>query len=203
MRTRTFLTTAIAAILLNACGVTGDSGNTVKASERTSQGTDPAPSAPTSPVDPTPTPPVDAGNDREDTARKTDPSGPYDLVSEHLRVEERADGDRVVLTFRGRGTAGWTAKYVEQAVLDGSGRVVDLDAGTVLGIAVFGTPTRPSDRVRRVPTAVGGEVADVFVGAAWEGVTQVFLGLKGGRSPYRISTLSSPSRLVVDFGSRS
>lgn len=189
MRTRAYLTAAIAATLLSACGATGDPADPVVASERTSPSGDPAPTVPASPstpVEPTPT-------------GKTDPSGPYDLVPEALRVEERAGGDRVVITFRGRGTAGWTARYVKKAVLDGAGQVVDLDADSVLSIAVFGTPTKPSDRIRRVPTALGGSVTDAYVGAAWEGVTQVFLGLEGERTPYRISTLSSPSRLVVDF----
>ncbi len=206
MRTRAFLTTALAAMVLNACGATGDdgdtgdTGDTSKASEGTSQVAEPAPSAPTSTIPPTQTPPAGSGRDRAGTVRKTDPSGPYDLVPEDLRVRERADGDRVVLTFRGRGTAGWTARYVKRAVLDGSGRVVSLDGDTVLAVSVFGTPTKPSDRIRRVPTTVGGMVSDVYVGAAWEGVTSVFLGLEGGRAPYRISTLSSPSRLVVDLG---
>ena len=105
MRARAFLTTAIAAIVLTACGGTGDTRDAGAASEAASQGAEPAP---TSTVDPTPTPPVEDNDDRDDTPRKTDPSGPYDLVPLHLRVEERARGDRVVLTFRGRGTAGGT-----------------------------------------------------------------------------------------------
>lgn len=191
MRTRAFLATALAATLLTACG-------------RTDAAIDePAPSASTSAADPVPTPQVGAGDDDQGATRKVDPSGPYDLVPVRLRVVGRADGDRVVLTFRGRGTPGWSAQYGKRGVLDGSGRVVDLDGDTVLSIAVFGTPTRPADRLRQVPTKVGGGVADAYVAGAWEGVTQVFLGLEGGRTPYRISTLSSPSRLVVDFDARS
>lgn len=194
MRTRTFLTTATAAIVLTACSSTGGSGPTDGASEGPSQVSGPVRSAPTAQAT--------TGNGRPDTRRTSDRSGPYDLVPEHLRVEERPGGDRVVLTFRGRGTAGWTAMYVEDAVLDGSGRAVDLDGDTLLSVTVSGTPTRPSDRLARVRTAVAGGVTDAFVGAAWEGVTQVFLGLEGGRTPYRITTLSSPSRLVVHLGPR-
>lgn len=40
-------------------------------------------------------------------------------------------------------------------------------------------------------------------GCVLGGRHQVFLGLTCGRAPYRISTLRSPSRLVVDFVSRS
>lgn len=170
----------VAATSLSACSDAADTADTVSA----------------------PSPPTSAGSGRASRPDRTDPSGPYDLVPQDLRVVERAAGDRVVLTFRGRGTVGWSARYVRQAVLDGSGRRVDLDADTVLSVAVFGTPTRPASWDREVPTSVGGAVTDVYVGAAWEGVTQVFLGLEGGRVPYRISTASRPSRLVIDLGSR-
>lgn len=188
MRIRTVLTTAVVVTSLSACGDTADT-----ASARAS----PAPA-----VGRQPAAPVETGDGRGRTPDRTEPSGPYDLVPQGLRVEERAGGDRVVLTFRGRGTAGWSARYVEQAVLDGSGRRVDLDADTILSIAVFGTPTRPSDWDWTVPVTTGGGVTDVFVGDAWEGVTQVFLGLEGGRVPYRISTARQPSRLVIDLGGR-
>ena len=187
MRIRILLAAALVVLSLDACGDDPESVSAPAASGRDPQG---APSALTSAPTSAPTP------------DRTDPSGPYDLVPRRLRVVERPAGDRVVLTFRGRGTAGWSARYVEQAVLDGSGRRVDLEADTVLSIAVFGTPTRPSDRIRAVPATVGGGVSDVYVGAAWEGVTQVFLGLDGGRTPYRISTASRPSRLIIDLGSR-
>jgi hypothetical protein len=125
-------------------------------------------------------------------------SGPYDLELEAVRVVEHESGDRIVLTFTGDGKPGWAVRYVDEAVVDGSGEVVDLDGDAILQLDLSGTPTRASGTTRPVHRRLAGDVVDLHALRAWEGVTQVFLGIDGGRTPFRVSPLATPSRLVVD-----
>jgi hypothetical protein len=125
-------------------------------------------------------------------------SGPYDLVLKRVRVVDRDDHDRVVLSFSGTGRPGWYARFVDRAVLDGSGDVVDLDGDAILRLDISGTPTL--GRRTRVRSDLGGDVVDVHAVGAFEGVTQVFVGLADGRTPFRVDALTGPSRLVVDLG---
>jgi len=124
-------------------------------------------------------------------------SGPYDLVLKRVRVVDRDDHDRVVLSFSGTGRPGWYARFVDRAVLDGSGDVVDLDGDAILRLDISGTPTL--GRRTRVRSDLGGGVVDVHAVGAFEGVTQVFVGLADGRTPFRVDALTGPSRLVVDL----
>ena len=158
-----------------------------------------ATSTPTS--DPTP----DAQGFGDDTARQSgEGTGGSDLVLVDVRVARTESFDRVVLQFSGTGTPGWVVSYVDQGVLDGSGQTVDLDAGAVLDIYASGT-TWPApdyyDGPRRI-TAEGGSgpggVSEAYVGGTFEGGTQVLAGIEKGRVPFRVSTLTRPTRLVVD-----
>jgi hypothetical protein len=126
-------------------------------------------------------------------------SGPYDLELEGVRVVEHESGDRIVLTFAGDGSPGWTVRYVDEAVVDGSGEVVELDGDAILQLDLFGTPTQGSGTTRPMHRRFGGDVVDLHALRAWEGVTQVFLGIEGGRTTFRVSALATPSRLVVDL----
>lgn len=128
-----------------------------------------------------------------------DPSGPYDLVLTGVRASERAGGTRLVLTFDGSGMPGWAARYVRRAVLEGSGEVAPLDGEAILRFDVSGTPTLP-ERDDPVATKTGGDVVDLLAIGAWEGYSQVFVGLAGDRLPFRISTRTDPARMIVDLG---
>lgn len=126
------------------------------------------------------------------------PSGPYDLVLTDVRATAYDGGDQVILTFTGQGRPGWAARYVDRAVVDGSGQVVDLAGDSILQLDVSGTPTRP--HAEPVPTSPAGGAADLHVVGTFEGVTQVFVGITGGSTPFRVRALDSPARLVVDLG---
>ncbi len=119
-------------------------------------------------------------------------------------MTERGDGGRVLLDFAGKGRPGWTVEYVDEAVLEGSGVVVDIDGDAILQIGVFGTPTQEPSARQPVPieiaNEVAGDVADVYVVDAYEGITTVFVGLEGGRVPFSIHARRGPSRMVVDLG---
>jgi len=127
-------------------------------------------------------------------------SGPYDLRLESVRVVAHGSGDRIVLTFTGDGRPGWAVHYVDEAVVDGSGEVVGLAGDAIVQVDVSGTPTQVSGTSRPVRRSLAGDVVDLRAVAAWEGVTQVFVGIDGGRRPFRVSVLTTPSRLVVDVG---
>ncbi len=117
---------------------------------------------------------------------------------------ERAGGQRVVLDFAGKGRPGWTVEYVDQAVLEGSGDVVDLDGDAILQIGVLGTPTQEPSARKPVPIEIAdeaaGAVADVHVVGAYEGITTVFVGLDGGPLPFSMHAHRGPSWMVVDLG---
>ena len=89
---------------------------------------------------------------------------------------------------------GWTVNYVDEAVLDGSGEVVEL-AVTRPGHYASGTTYPPSGstaaRGSSSPTS-GGDVVDVYVAGTFEGYTQVLAGIAGDRAPFRASRSPTP-----------
>ena len=136
-------------------------------------------------------------------AQEQENSGDWDLVLTDVRVGSHEGYDRIVLEFTGTGVPGWSVKYVDEAVLDGSGRTVRLDGDTVLDIYASGT-TYPAEGEagyegpQHFAPADGGDVDDVYVGGTFEGYTQVLAGLDGDPTPFRVFTLTAPPRLVVD-----
>jgi hypothetical protein len=157
--------------------------------------TSPAPSTTQEPA-PTEPPSSDLPGAEEQTHK---PSGPYDLTLRGVSVMSHDGRDRVVLRFSGTGRPGWAARFVDEAVLEGSGRVVELDGDAILRLDISGTPTRTPQRSGPVRTELGGDVVDLHSVGAYEGVTQVFLGLDGGRTAFQVSARTKPSRLVVDI----
>lgn len=121
------------------------------------------------------------------------------LVLTDVRVGEHDGFSRIVLEFSGPGRPGWVANYVDEAVLDGSGTVVDVGDGAILDVYARGT-TAPApgyyDGPRRISPR--GSDLEVFVAGTFEGDTQVLAGLDGDRAPFRVFALTSPTRLVVD-----
>ncbi len=183
---------AIAVAFLAGCG-SGHAGGTPRASS-----TNDHPTSTTSVDDATDgVPPFPPGTAPQ-TAEK---SGTWDLVFKDVRVVEREGFDRIELEFTGAGAPGWGVDYVDEAVLEGSGKHVRLDGDAFLNISASGT-TWPAPGYYDGPTQFepenDGGVADVYVGGTFEGYTQVLVGIGGGRVPFRAFALTEPSRLVVD-----
>jgi hypothetical protein len=174
--------------LLTSCRGVGDGTAGSSANPQTTSTGSSAGESPSSSPDPSGTQP-----------QLRQPSGPYDLVLERVHVTERGGGERVVLDFAGKGRPGWTVEYVDKAVLEGSGDVVDTDGDVILQVSVLGTPTQEPSERKPVPIEVAGDVAEMYVVGAYEGVTTVFIGLEGGRVPYSIHARRGPSRMVVDL----
>ncbi len=196
-----------AAVLLvvAACGTDGGreptSADVTSESATAEAPTSDAPTSETASADPTDDGPVFP----EGTGRQTaENSGEWDLVLADVRVGEHDGYDRIVLEFTGTGTPGWTVNYVDEAVLDGSGKVVDLAGDAFLDIYASGTTYPESEQdsyngPRQFHPATGGDVVDVYVAGTFEGYTQVLAGIAGDRAPFRVFALSDPSRLVVDI----
>lgn len=122
------------------------------------------------------------------------------VVLTDVRLGQHDGFSRIVLQFSGSGTPGWSAQYVDRAVLDGSGDVVELDGDSTLDVYASNT-TWPASDYYRGPARLRGEDGNpsVYVGGTFEGYTQVLVGLDGPQAPFRIYTLSKPARLVVDI----
>lgn len=137
----------------------------------------------------------------EDTAPQTRRgSGKAKLVLTDVRVADHERFDRIVLEFSGTGAPGWAVNYVDEATLDGSGDVVTLGGEAILDIYASGT-TWPAPDYYNGPQrleAEHGGVTDVHVAGTFEGYTQVLAGIDGGPVPFRVFSLTGPSRLVVD-----
>lgn len=203
--TTVLLSTAAVVSLLTACG-TDDGGDPIRATATSETTTALEPTSDASTTD-TPTgDPTDAGPGfPETTAGQTAKnSGEWDLVLMAVRVAEHESFDRIVLEFTGTGVPGWTANYVDQAVLDGSGEAVTLGGGAILDIYASGTTSPGSEGdyyggPRQFEPENGGDVRDVYVGGTFEGYTQVLAGIDGAPVPFRVFALTDPSRLVVDI----
>ena len=130
------------------------------------------------------------------------PSSPRSLLLlTDVRTAAHDGFDRIVLEFSGKGTPGWAVNYVDKARRDGSGTRVALGGDAILDVYAGGT-TWPSpygeNGPPRLDPETGGTIDDVYVVGTFEGDTQVLVGINGDRAPFRVFTLTSPTRLVVD-----
>lgn len=126
-----------------------------------------------------------------------DQQGAWDLVLTGVE----ATPDQVALDFDGTGTPGWAVSWVDEAVVEGSGKVVDVDGDAILQISASGT-TYPAntgdgyDGPQRI-SPDSGPVAEVYVVGTWEGYTQVFVGVEGDAVPFEVA--GEPGHLAVDL----
>lgn len=196
-------TVALVAVLA-ACGTGDDPTRTAATLEAT---TSPAPTETTLSPDPAGSPTADPSigpTPLMSMAPQTaEPRGEGDLVLTDVRVGAHEGFNRLVLEFAGTGTPGWVANYVDEAVLDGSGEVVELDGVAVLDIYATGT-TYPGPEQnyysgpQRIELTGSDTLGEVYVGGTFEGYTQVLAGIDVSRVPFRVFALSDPPRLVVD-----
>jgi hypothetical protein len=119
-----------------------------------------------------------------------------------LRYAEHARFDRVVIELRGR-RPGYRIAYTDRLFYEGSGRPVRLAGRKKMYLALMpasghtdaGKPLYDGPRKRQVdlPTLRG-----IAYTGDWEG--HVTFGFATDRrAPYRIFTLTEPSRLVIDW----
>ncbi|MBA3410392.1 MAG: hypothetical protein H0U15_06015 [Geodermatophilaceae bacterium] len=125
----------------------------------------------------------------------------------NVRVGQHACYDRLVLDMAGD-VRGYSVRYVDQVLRDGSGELVPLRGGAKLEVTAR-NGAAPTDSF----FLPNGELADVsgyqtFRHVAWagsfEGQTTIGLGVRA-RLPFRVFILDGPgtgSRLVIDVAHR-
>ena len=121
-----------------------------------------------------------------------------------VRVAAHDGYERVVVDFEGTGTPGWRVSYVEEPVADDSGQEVDLEGDFILRIDASGLSTPASEEFDVEQVASGfydtsqvSLVQDVYTSGVFEGWSGSLVGLDG-QAPFRVFTLTEPTRLVVD-----
>lgn len=131
------------------------------------------------------------------------PAGGGDLLPTGVRVGSHEGYERVVFDFEGTGTPGWRVEYVDEAVEDPKGDVVDVAGDYTLQVIATGVryPEGEDETGRIAQGTYDADDADlveeVRVTGIFEGQNQAFIGLDE-KAPFRAFTLSDPARLVVD-----
>ncbi|ACZ21317.1 hypothetical protein Sked_13770 [Sanguibacter keddieii DSM 10542] len=127
------------------------------------------------------------------------------LFSTGARVAHHDGFDRVVIDFEGTGTPGWRAEYVEEVVSDEVVGEVDLAGDAIVRVSVSGVSLPLTEGELDLSQMAEGHydasqaevVQDVFATGIFEGWSSTFVGLDA-QAPFRVFTLTEPTRLVVD-----
>lgn len=140
-----------------------------------------------------------------DTAPDTaDPSQDAMLTVTDVRIGRHDGFDRVVYELGGTGTPGWTVQYVDEAVQDGSGEVIDLAGDGTLQVLISGSAypmdsgAQPFEHDGPVTGAGTVAVTEARGWSVFEGITDAFIGLQSPDHSFRVYLLESPVRVVVD-----
>lgn len=156
---------------------------------------------------PSPTPTPDAGTGDPEAAEDVPWDNPTEgtaadgswLTATDLRTGSHEGFDRVVLELSGTGSPGFLAHRSAVAVEDPTGDTLDLEGEGYLGVVVTGLASPPEGglaagtAVPGISVVTGAEFSGVF-----EGESQLWLGLTDPEAPYRVFTLTNPTRLVID-----
>jgi hypothetical protein len=116
--------------------------------------------------------------------------------------------DRVVFQFRDPGLPGYRVEYVEPPLKeDGSGTPVDVAGNAFVVVRMepasgFDLTSGEGELVYKGPKRLPGAsvVKEVVRTGDFEAVASWAIGLEG-KVPFRVTTASAPSRLIVDFRS--
>jgi hypothetical protein len=119
-----------------------------------------------------------------------------------VRAGRHAGFDRVVFEFRGDVPATRRIRYVDQLTEDASGEPVSLAGGANLEVVFQGANAhddhgRPTVSPRRFSPGFTA-LKEVAQTGDFEAVVSYGLGVDHQR-PFKVSTLSGPSRLVIDI----
>jgi hypothetical protein len=129
---------------------------------------------------------------------------------ERVAVGHHEGYDRVVFQFRDEGLPGYRIQYVEPPLKeDGSGDSVDIAGNAFVVVRMepasgFDLNTGEGDLVYKGPKRLEGSsagatvVTEVVRTGDFEAVLSWAVGLDS-KVPFRVTTATSPSRLIVDF----
>ena len=195
MRYNCLVPVAALALILTGCGGSGSTSESATTQPPT-----------TATVATTTSEPVLADSVPTDNADKSAPASADAAVTvTDVRIGAHDGFDRVVYEFGGTGTPGWTVGYVDQAIQDGSGAEVEVGGTSILAVTITGAAYPFDSGVQEYdgpdpltdPTAT--VVDEVRFGATFEGTTQSWIGTTTERPGFTVTTLSIPTRLVVDI----
>jgi hypothetical protein len=118
-----------------------------------------------------------------------------------VRAGRHPGFDRVVFEFRGGGVPSHRVRYVDRLVQDGSGDTVSVAGAADLEVVFQGANAHddsgaPTVSPRRFSPGLAA-VKEVAQTGDFEAVVGYGIGIES-RRPLKLSTLSGPSRLVVD-----
>ncbi|SDK22752.1 hypothetical protein SAMN05421874_10656 [Nonomuraea maritima] len=127
--------------------------------------------------------------------------GTEPAVVKAVRYASHGTFDRLVVELDG-GVPGYTVRWVDELVHDGSGRPADVSGGAFLQLTLF--PARAHDEQGRLTWKGGpvypaklGNVSDVVRTGDFEAQVGVALVL-GRKAPFKVTEMGSPNRLVID-----
>ncbi len=134
-----------------------------------------------------------------DVAEAVDPDG---LTVTAVRAAAHEGFDRVVFELSGSGTPGWSVEYVDAPSAQGSGAAIDVPGAAYLQVTLQGTSfpyDSGAEELARAAVPVSGTdvVQGVFYDATFEGTSAAVIGT-ATRAPFRVYSLTGPSRVVVE-----
>lgn len=216
LRRNRSLTAAVVAVVAAAtlAGCSGDEPDTPTPSATSTSPSD-EPTTPSATPEPTATGDETAVPDDTSTADAppfpadtspdtADPSRDAMLTVTDVRIGRHDGFDRVVYEMGGTGTPGWTVQYVDEAVQDGSGDVIELAGDGTLQVLISGSAypmdsgAEPFESAGPVTGAGTVNVTEARGWSVFEGITDAFVGLESAGHPFRVYLLESPVRVVVD-----
>lgn len=104
--------------------------------------------------------------------------------------------DRLVFDVNGA-APGYSVRYVNTVFAEGTGNPLPVTGGAKLELVI-----RSLSDTNRMPSVAGFTTfRSVVYGGSFEGQTTVGLGVRA-RLPFRVFTLTNPSRVVVDVAHR-
>lgn len=201
------LPAALAVVALTACTTSGkeEPGLGPDPSVSASPSSSPTPSATAPSASPSPsTGPTLAGFSLDVQQSKDWPELGGKLgIGLESRVGKHTGYDRVVYEFSGPDVPNYSVRYVDAPIGDGSGDPVKVAGDVWLEVLVSSLDipgeSAPSPDDPLPATLEGTGVAEAkAIWGGFEGIGQGFIGLTGEQRPFKVSTATNPSRLVVD-----
>ena len=140
---------------------------------------------------------------------RTPPDARFGLTD--VGVTEQDDTDQVTLQVEGDdGHVGWSVRYVEEAVQDGSGNPVDVEGDAILLVELIGSvpaglgglPPEIEDELfdfdEEAIEAEGDAIVDVVNGGIFEARHRIFIGTTG-TLPFTVEREADPQVVTVEI----
>lgn len=121
-----------------------------------------------------------------------DPAGSMQVSG--LRLSTHEGYDRLVIDLNTGGVPRWRVGY--SAPTGPGGGPVDIDGDAFLRVSLD-TGARPSGQGNN-DVRTSGLIAEVCTTGWFEGTSEVLIGVRGGRLPFRAFALTGPGRIVID-----